>query len=121
MPMLLVHYKLIERYNHRYNFQQFQQFGSLITTFYQSLVPSLRLHQLPNNQLHNFVKSQIDKMKITMKDLEKGLGAVEGLARIGKEAAGTKEYKKKDKPTMKPLPEAPAVAEAVVGDTFFGF
>ena len=37
------------------------------------------------------------------KDLEKGLGAVEGLARIGKEAAGTKEYKKKDK--MKPLPE----------------
>jgi hypothetical protein len=55
------------------------------------------------------------------KDLEKGLGAVEGLARIGKEAAGTKEYKKKDKPTMKPLPEAPAAAEAAVGDTFFGF
>ena len=55
------------------------------------------------------------------KELEKGFGAVEGLSRIGKEAAGTKEYKKKDKPTMKPLPEAPAMAEAVVGDTFFSF
>jgi hypothetical protein len=37
------------------------------------------------------------------KDLAKGLGAVEGLARIGKEAAETKEYKKKGK--MAPLPE----------------
>lgn len=37
------------------------------------------------------------------KDLAKGLGAVEGLARIGKEAVETKEYKKKGK--MAPLPE----------------
>ena len=64
------------------------------------------------------------------RDIEKGLGAVEGLARIGKEAAGTKEYKKKEKEMgmgggmgggMRPLPEAPAVAEAVVGDTFYSF
>ena len=50
------------------------------------------------------------------KDLAKGLGAVEGLARIGKEAVETKEYKKKGK--MAPLPEmggggmAAAVPEA---------
>ena len=36
------------------------------------------------------------------KDLAKGLGAVEGLARIGKEAAETKEYKGKKK---MPVPE----------------
>jgi hypothetical protein len=54
------------------------------------------------------------------KDIGKGLSAVEGLARIGKEAAETKEYKKA-KGGMKPLPEAPGVAEAAVPDTFFGF
>jgi len=70
----------------------------------------------------DFVKGGKDLVKAYKeKDLEKGLGAVEGLARLGKEAAGTKEYKKKDKPTMKPLPEAPAMAEAAVGDTFFSF
>lgn len=55
------------------------------------------------------------------KDLGKGLGAVEGLARIGREAYETKEYKKEKKGQMKPLPEAPAVNEAQVGDTFYGF
>lgn len=54
------------------------------------------------------------------KDLGKGFGAVEGLARIGKEAVGTKEYKK-EKGKMKPLPEAPATSEAQVGDTYYGF
>lgn len=53
------------------------------------------------------------------KDIAAGLGAVEGLARIGKEAAETKEYKKKDK--MRPLPESPAAMEAAVGDTVFSF
>lgn len=53
------------------------------------------------------------------KDLAKGLSSVEGLARIGREAAETKEYKKKDK--MKPLMESPGTAEAAVGDTFYGF
>jgi hypothetical protein len=69
------------------------------------------------------VKGGKDLVKaVKEKDLEKGFGAVEGLSRIGKEAAGMKEnYKKKDKPVMKPLPEAPATAEAAVGDSFYGF
>jgi hypothetical protein len=58
---------------------------------------------------------------VKTKDIEKGLGAVEGLARIGKEAAGTKEYKKKVGGGMKPLPESPATAEAAVSDSFYGF
>jgi hypothetical protein len=58
------------------------------------------------------------------KDIAGGLSAVEGLARIGKEAVGTKEYKKSKggaKPEVKPLPEAPAASQAAVGDTFFAF
>lgn len=55
------------------------------------------------------------------KDLEKGLGAVEGLARLGKEAVGTKEYKKEKKSGMKPLPESAGTAEMASGDTFYGF
>ena len=69
----------------------------------------------------DIVKGGKDFVKaIKEKDIEKGLGAVEGLSRIGKEAAGTKDmYKKKEK--MKPLPETPATAEAAVGDSFYGF
>jgi hypothetical protein len=54
------------------------------------------------------------------KDLGKGFSAVEGLARLGKEAVGTKEYKK-EKGKMKPLPESAGTAEMASGDTFYGF
>ena len=72
----------------------------------------------------DIVKEGKDLVKaVKEKDLGKGFSAVEGLARIGKEAVGTKEYKKEkgEKGKMKPLPEAPAMGEAQVGDTFFGF
>jgi len=56
------------------------------------------------------------------KDLAKGLSSVEALAKIGKEAVETKEYKKMPKKgAMKPLPEAPAMKEAASGDTFYAF
>ena len=56
------------------------------------------------------------------KDLAKGLSSVEALAKIGKEAVETKEYKKMPKKgAMKPLPEAPAMKDAAVADTFYAF
>ena len=53
------------------------------------------------------------------KDLAKGLGAVEGLARIGKEAVETKEYKKKGK--MAPLPEMGGGGMAAAAPEAFAF